>query len=77
MLRVSLGGKTAEQADTSEARWLTQHCTQYGFVLRYPEDEQEITGIVYEPWHFRFLGVDAAEEMARTDLCLEEYLRNR
>jgi D-alanyl-D-alanine carboxypeptidase len=67
----------ARQADTPEARWLTQHCAQYGFILRYPEEKQEITGIIYEPWHFRYVGVDAAEEMAENGACLEEYVGRR
>lgn len=59
---------------TPEYAWLTQHCTEYGFVLRYPEDKQEVTGITYEPWHYRYVGVEAAQEMQRLGLCLEEYL---
>ena len=54
--------------------WLIRHCTEYGFILRYPEDKTDITGIIYEPWHFRFVGQAAAEEMTRDGLCLEEYL---
>jgi D-alanyl-D-alanine carboxypeptidase len=54
--------------------WLREHCAEYGFVLRYPSDKTEITGIIYEPWHFRFVGQEAAEEMTKSNLCLEEYL---
>ena len=44
-----------------------------GFVLRYPEDKTEITGIDYEPWHYRYVGVEAAKEIMAQGLCLEEY----
>ena len=47
---------------------------RYGFVLRYPEGKSYITGIGYEPWHYRYVGIEAAEQMYRDDLCLEEYL---
>lgn len=60
--------------DTDAFDWLIRHCTEYGFILRYPEDKTDITGIIYEPWHFRFVGQTAAEEMTRDGLCLEEYL---
>lgn len=59
---------------TEAFQWLSTHCAEYGFVLRYPEDKTEITGIIYEPWHFRFVGQTAAEEMTESGLCLEEYL---
>ena len=57
-----------------EFTWLSTHCAEYGFVLRYPEDKQEITGITYEPWHYRYVGREAAREMMEQKLCLEEYL---
>ena len=47
---------------------------QYGFVLRYPTDKSDITGIIYEPWHYRYVGKEAAAEMYENKLCLEEYL---
>lgn len=59
---------------TAAFQWLMEHCTEYGFILRYPEDKTEITGIIYEPWHFRFVGQTAAKEMTASGLCLEEYL---
>jgi D-alanyl-D-alanine carboxypeptidase len=62
------------QADTPEAKWLTAHCAEYGFILRYPEDKTDITGIMYEPWHFRYVGVEAAKEIMSAGICLEEYL---
>lgn len=45
-----------KQADTKEAKWLAKHCSEYGFILRYPKGKSDITGVVYEPWHFRYVG---------------------
>jgi len=53
--------------------WLTENCAEYGFIMRYPEDKQDITGITYEPWHYRYVGVEHAMEMKRLGLCFEEY----
>lgn len=60
-------------ADTPEGQWLREHCTEYGFILRYPKEKEEITGIDYEPWHFRYVGVKVAEYMKEHDMCLEEF----
>lgn len=54
--------------------WLEQHCTEYGFIIRYPADKTEITGVEYEPWHLRYVGVEAAEYITENGLCLEEFL---
>jgi len=54
--------------------WLSQHCWEYGFILRYAEDKASITGIVYEPWHFRYVGTEVSMDMKDSGLCLEEYL---
>lgn len=62
------------QADTPEMKWLFEHCHEYGFILRYPKDKTDITGIIYEPWHFRYVGKETATEIMESDLCLEEYL---
>ena len=56
-------------------QWLAEHSWKYGFILRYPAEKEEITGIDYEPWHFRYVGKQAAKEMYEQDLCLEEYVR--
>ncbi len=62
-------------ADNSATwQWLKRHCAEYGFILRYPADKESITGISYEPWHFRYVGVEAAREIMSSGLCLEEYL---
>lgn len=62
------------QESTAVQQWLMEHSWEYGFILRYPSGKSEITGIIYEPWHYRFVGKEAAEEMYRLELCLEEYL---
>ena len=63
----------AGYAGTKAAKWLLENAASYGFVLRYPEDKTEITGIDYEPWHYRYVGVEAAKEIMAQGLCLEEY----
>ena len=62
------------QSATEENLWLRAHCREYGFILRYPPDKSEITGVIYEPWHFRYVGREAAEAIMEQGLCLEEYL---
>lgn len=54
--------------------WLAENAHRFGFVLRYPAEKTHITGIQYEPWHFRYVGLDAAQEMFERCICLEEYL---
>lgn len=65
---------TATQTTSDMWQWLMKNSYKYGFVLRYPEDKTDITGISYEPWHYRYVGREAAEEIYRSGLCLEEYL---
>ena len=63
---------------TDTYQWLKAHCAEYGFVVRYPADKSgsadSITGIIYEPWHFRYVGVEPATYMMQNNLCLEEFL---
>ncbi len=66
-LSVDLVGKTIND-------WLAQHCWEYGFILRYPQNKQHITGITNEPWHFRYVGTAVSMDMKDSGLCLEEYL---
>lgn len=61
--------------ETPAFRWLVRHCADYGFILRYPKGKENLTGYIYEPWHYRFVGVEAAENIVRSGLCLEEYLQ--
>lgn len=65
------------QEDTPVQQWLMKNSWKYGFVLRYPPEKSSITGIIYEPWHYRYVGRQAAEEMHNKGLCLEEYLKER
>ncbi len=67
----------ADFENTPECQWLMSHAAEYGFILRYPKDKTEITGIQYEPWHYRYVGRDAAQEIAGRGVCLEEYLKNK
>ncbi len=60
--------------DTPEGIWLFENAYKYGFILRYPEDKEHITGVIFEPWHYRYVGETAALEMHEKDMCLEEYV---
>ncbi len=60
--------------ETDEFNWLCENAADYGFILRYPEDKQDITKIIYEPWHWRYVGIEAAQAMKASGQCLEEYL---
>ena len=64
----------AKQAETKEAQWLQEHCYEYGFILRYPPEKQSLTGIIYEPWHYRYVGREMAQKIKESGLTLEEYL---
>lgn len=63
------------QENTPVQRWLMAHSWEYGFILRYPGGKSDITGIIYEPWHYRYVGRAAAEEIHELGVCLEEYLQ--
>ena len=63
------------QGDTPEQQWLMAHCQEYGFILRYPKGTESITGITYEPWHYRYVGKEAAQEITEQGITLEEYLQ--
>ena len=63
--------------NTKEYAWLVEHAHEYGFINRYAEDKQHITGIVYEPWHWRFVGVEYAEDIKNSGLSLEEWLTSK
>ncbi|MDE6456739.1 MAG: M15 family metallopeptidase [Dysosmobacter sp.] len=62
------------QEKTAVQRWLMEHCAEYGFILRYPTEKSALTGVGYEPWHYRYVGEEAAGEIMRRGICLEEYL---
>ncbi len=61
-------------ADTAAAKWLKANAADYGFILRFPKDKEDITKIIFEPWHYRYVGVDAAKEIMSRGITLEEYL---
>lgn len=78
-LAVDIVGKNHQsldesQADTKEAKWLAEHAAEYGFILRYPKDKEDITMISFESWHYRYVGKEAAEYMKEKNLCLEEFI---
>ena len=61
-------------ANTDEYKWLVEHCADFGYILRYPQTKEDITGVKYEPWHFRFVGRDHAQKIMTEGISLEEYL---
>ena len=70
-------------ADTSKCssdavyNWLAENAWKYGFIKRYPADKVDITGISNEPWHYRYVGKEAAQEMQQSGMCLEEYVKEK
>jgi D-alanyl-D-alanine carboxypeptidase len=62
------------QEHTEAQAWLMEHAPEYGFILRYPPDASDITGIIYEPWHYRYVGEKFAKEITKRGLTLEEYV---
>lgn len=65
--------KDSSLENTSTFQWMQEHCWEYGFIVRYPKDKQEITDCIYEPWHFRYVGIEAAEYIMKNGICLEEF----
>nr|MCR5283353.1 D-alanyl-D-alanine carboxypeptidase family protein [Lachnospiraceae bacterium] len=61
-------------SETEGGKWLSEHCAEYGFILRYPIGKESITGIEFEPWHFRYVGKKAATYIMEHDLTLEEFV---
>lgn len=59
---------------TKEAKWIADHCAEYGFIIRYPKGKEDKTGYMYESWHIRYLGKDLAKKVTDSGLTLEEYL---
>lgn len=73
-LAVDFNGVSYDFKNTIEYAWLLENSHKYGFILRYPDGKKNITGIIFEPWHFRFVGIDAATYMKSRNLCFEEYV---
>ncbi len=67
--------KNASIEQTATFQWLKEHCAEYGFVQRFPSGKEDITGVMFEPWHFRYVGAEAARYMTDNQLTLEEFLR--
>lgn len=63
------------QENTAAYQWLKEHCQEYGFIVRYPNGKTDITGIIYEPWHFRYVGEEAAKIIMEQNITLEEYIQ--
>ena len=63
-----------EQENLEGQQWLMENCWRYGFILRYPKGTTDITGIIYEPWHYRYVGLELAQEIHGLGITLEEYL---
>lgn len=74
-LAIDINSVETSFENTKAFRWLQQHAEEYGFVLRYPKDKQAITKIIYEPWHYRYVGVEHAKAMNDLGMCLEEYVQ--
>ena len=66
---------TDYQATLPAQKWLMEHCWEFGFILRYPDDKTNVTGIIYEPWHYRYVGLELAKELYDAGLTLEEYIQ--
>ncbi|MGZ7442719.1 D-alanyl-D-alanine carboxypeptidase family protein [Paenibacillus sp. TH7-28] len=73
-LSLDIGSSEAEMNVAPEGKWLKENAWKYGFVLRYPENKTAVTGIQYEPWHFRYVGLPHSAIMQKNDMVLEEYL---
>ena len=69
-------GLTENFSASKEGKWLADNAYKYGFVLAYPKDKEYITGYIYEPWHYRYIGAENAQQMVESGLILEEYLRH-
>ena len=66
-------GMNENMAKEEECQWMAEHCAEFGFILRYPKEKEDITEINYEPWHLRYVGKEAAAYIMDNDLCLEEF----
>ena len=76
-LSVDINAESSGASQDAVYEWLDENAYKYGFIKRYPADKTDITGIDNEPWHYRYVGYEAAKEMKEQNLCLEEYLKKR
>ena len=70
---IKAAGMNSKMAKEPECQWMAEHCQEYGFIVRYPEDKEDVTEIHYEPWHMRYVGIPAATYIMENGLCLEEF----
>src|SRR5690606_38866221 len=73
-LAIDVGSTLMKMEHAPEGKWMAENAWEYGFILRYPKDKTAITGIEYEPWHFRYVGLPHSIIMREKDLVLEEYI---
>ena len=74
-LAVDINADISKSSSQEVYSWLAENAHEYGFIQRYPADKTEITGISYEPWHYRYVGEDVANEIYEEGICLEEYIQ--
>jgi len=73
-IAVDINADGSQSTDEEVYEWLNQNSYKFGFIYRYPADKIDITGVIDEPWHYRYVGIQAAAEMYNQGICLEEYL---
>lgn len=76
-LSVDINADTTKCSSDAVYNWLAENAWKYGFIKRYPADKIDITGISNEPWHYRYVGKEAAQEMQQSGMCLEEYIKEK
>lgn len=74
-IAVDINADKSKCSNEDVYEWLAENAYKYGFVLRYPPGKQKITGTSYEPWHYRYVGEEAAKEIYEREICLEEYFK--
>ena len=74
-IAVDINADTTKSSSDEVYNWLAQNAYKYGFIKRYPSDKTEITGVINEPWHYRYVGKEAAQEIYSQGICLEEYIQ--
>ena len=73
-IAVDINADTTISSSDAVYTWLAENAYKYGFIKRYPSDKTDITGVINEPWHYRYVGKEAAQEIYLQDICLEEYI---
>lgn len=74
-ISVDINADVSKSTSEDVYKWLAENAYQYGFILRYPQGKEDITGTAYEPWHYRYVGLEAAKEIYEQGICLEEYVQ--